>query len=70
MHRIIMSEALETESRNSVNSTDPAIVKLLDMVPVGINASVNGVYVTNPHANVTVKVLARSEEDSVKFRFN
>ena len=59
MHRVIMSETLDTENKNSVNSTDPALVKLFDMVPVGINASANGVYITNPHANETIKVLAR-----------
>ena len=59
VHRVIMSETLDTESKNSVNSTDPALVKLFDMVPVGINASANGVYITNPHANESIKVLAR-----------
>ena len=54
-----MSETLDTENKNSVNSTDPALVKLFDMVPVGINASANGVYITNPHANETIKVIAR-----------
>ena len=57
VHRVIMSETPQISSRKSVNSTDPALVKLLDLAPV--NGSVNGVYITNPHLNQTIKVLSR-----------
>ena len=64
IHKVIMTESLEPASKKSVNSTDPALVKLLDTVPVGPNSSANGVWVTNPHYNLTLKVLARATSHS------